>query len=325
MSAFAPFWFGWWHFHSLTYPSQRSGSPHLFPHSPSNQSPRLQFNPPITHEWSTTLIPTGSACNSRSYPHMPGSLWWPLTGLFAFLSPPSLVPTTVIFLKHKSNPIVVQSVSHFPLFVSPWTPAHQTPLFFALSRSLLKFMSIQPVKPSHPLPPPSPFAFSLSQRQGLFQWVGSSHQVAKWGELQFQLSVLPKNTQGWSSRTDLFLCLKPSWALGSIFHLDSRCSLTTCSASLHTFHPAVRAFGSSLFDHVSILYILSLLCWECPVSHIIWRANLQPLNSSFKLGFSLKEEIPASLSLTGWCSSFHSFCFLKVQTIDLLCTHHTPG
>ena len=62
------------------------------------------------------------------------------------LSPPSLVPTTVIFLKHKSNPIV-QSVSHFPLFASPWTPAHQTPLFFTLSRSLLKFMSLKPVKP----------------------------------------------------------------------------------------------------------------------------------------------------------------------------------
>ena len=29
-------------------------------------------------------------------------------------------------------------------------------------------------------------AFYLSQHQGLFQWVGSSHQVAKWLELQFQ-------------------------------------------------------------------------------------------------------------------------------------------
>ena len=33
---------------------------------------------------------------------------------------------------------------------------------------------------------PSPFAFSLSQHQGLFQWVSSSHQVAKVLELQFQ-------------------------------------------------------------------------------------------------------------------------------------------
>ena len=34
-------------------------------------------------------------------------------------------------------------------------------------------------KLSHPLSSPSPPAFSLSQHQGLFQWVSSSHQVAK--------------------------------------------------------------------------------------------------------------------------------------------------
>ena len=32
---------------------------------------------------------------------------------------------------------------------------------------------------SHLLLPPSPFAFSLSRHQGLFQWVSSLHQVAK--------------------------------------------------------------------------------------------------------------------------------------------------
>ena len=35
------------------------------------------------------------------------------------------------------------------------------------------------IQPSHPLSYPSPPAFNLSQYQGLFQWVGSSHQVAK--------------------------------------------------------------------------------------------------------------------------------------------------
>ena len=34
------------------------------------------------------------------------------------------------------------------------------------------------IQPSHPLLPPSPFAFNLSQHQGLFRWIGSSHQVA---------------------------------------------------------------------------------------------------------------------------------------------------
>ena len=39
---------------------------------------------------------------------------------------------------------------------------------------------------SHPLLPSSPFAFNLSQHQGLFQWVSSLYQVAKVLELQLQ-------------------------------------------------------------------------------------------------------------------------------------------
>ena len=34
------------------------------------------------------------------------------------------------------------------------------------------------IQPSHPLSSPSPPALSISQHQRLFQWVGSSHQVA---------------------------------------------------------------------------------------------------------------------------------------------------
>ena len=41
------------------------------------------------------------------------------------------------------------------------------------------------IQPSHPLLPSSP-ALNLSQHQGLFEWVSSSHQVAKVLELQLQ-------------------------------------------------------------------------------------------------------------------------------------------
>ena len=40
------------------------------------------------------------------------------------------------------------------------------------------------IQPSHPLSSPSPPTFNLSQHQGLFLWVGTSHQVAKVLELQ---------------------------------------------------------------------------------------------------------------------------------------------
>ena len=42
------------------------------------------------------------------------------------------------------------------------------------------------IQPSHALSSPSPPAFNLSQHQGLFQWISSSHQVAKVLELQLQ-------------------------------------------------------------------------------------------------------------------------------------------
>ena len=42
------------------------------------------------------------------------------------------------------------------------------------------------IQPSHPLSSPSPPALNLSQHQALFQWVSSSHQVAKVSEFQLQ-------------------------------------------------------------------------------------------------------------------------------------------
>ena len=42
------------------------------------------------------------------------------------------------------------------------------------------------IQPSHPLSSPSSPTFNLSQHQGLFQGVSSSHQVAKVLELQLQ-------------------------------------------------------------------------------------------------------------------------------------------
>ena len=42
------------------------------------------------------------------------------------------------------------------------------------------------IQPSHPLWPPTPLAFNLSQHWSLFQCVGSFHQVTKGLELQLQ-------------------------------------------------------------------------------------------------------------------------------------------
>ena len=53
------------------------------------------------------------------------------------------------------------------------------------------------IQPSHPLSSPSP-AFNLSQNQGLFKSVCSSHQVATSIAVSPSTSVLPMNIQDWS-------------------------------------------------------------------------------------------------------------------------------
>ena len=53
------------------------------------------------------------------------------------------------------------------------------------------------IQPSHPLSSPSPLAYNLSQHQGLFKWVSSSHQVAKVLEFQLQCQSFQ-----WIFRTD---------------------------------------------------------------------------------------------------------------------------
>ena len=50
---------------------------------------------------------------------------------------------------------------------------------------------------SHPLLSTSPPAFNLSQHQGLFLWVSSSHQGAKVLGVSASASVLPVNIQDW--------------------------------------------------------------------------------------------------------------------------------
>ena len=76
----------------------------------------------------------------------------------------------------------VQSLSHVRLFVTPmdWsTPGcpvqHQLPELAQIHAHWVGGA----IQPSHPLSSPSPPDFSLSQHQGLFQWITSLHQVAK--------------------------------------------------------------------------------------------------------------------------------------------------
>ena len=81
------------------------------------------------------------------------------------------------------------------------------------------------IQPSHPLSSPSPLTFSLSQHQGLFQWVSSSHQVAK--VLEFQLQ---HQSFQWIFSTD-WISFAVQGALKSVLQQhSSKASILWCSA-----------------------------------------------------------------------------------------------
>ena len=86
------------------------------------------------------------------------------------------------------------------------------------------------IQPSH-LSPPSPTAFNLSRHQSLFQWVSSSHQVAKVLGLQLQHQSFQ-----WIFRTDSFRIdwldlLAVQGTLKSLLqHHSSKASILWCPA-----------------------------------------------------------------------------------------------
>ena len=77
--------------------------------------------------------------------------------------------------------VVIQLLSHVQLFATTWTtPVLPAPHYLLEFAPILLHWVGDAIPSSHPLLPFSPFAFNLSQCSGLFQWVGSSHQVAKY-------------------------------------------------------------------------------------------------------------------------------------------------
>ena len=86
------------------------------------------------------------------------------------------------------------------------------------------------IQPSHPLSSPSPPAPNPSQHQRLFQWVNSSHEVAK--VLEFQ-SISPSNEYPGliSFRMDWLDLLAVQQTLKSLLqHHSSKASFLRCSA-----------------------------------------------------------------------------------------------
>ena len=95
------------------------------------------------------------------------------------------------------------------------------------------------IQPSHPLSSPSPPAPHPSQHQSLFQWVNSSHELAK--VLDFSFSIIPsKEIPGLIFRMDWLDLLEVQGTLKRILqHYSSKASILRCSAffTVQLSHP----------------------------------------------------------------------------------------
>ena len=150
---------------------------------------------------------------------------------------------------------------------------------------------------SCPLSSPSPPAFNLSQHQGLFQWVSSSHQVAK----GFSRSVISSSL--WLSRTTAYqasLSITNAWSLLKLMSIES----VMPSNYLILYHPFLLL--PSIFPSIRVFSKESV--------HIRWWKYC-----SFSFRISLSNECSGLISFrTDW------FDLLVVQgTLKSLLQHHS--
>ena len=127
----------------------------------------------------------------------------------------------------------VQSLSHVWLC----DPMDCSPLDFPVHHQLPELAQTHvhrvrdAIQPSHPLPFHSPPTFELSQHQGLFQWVSSSHLVAKVLEFQLQHQFFNEYSALIFFRMDWLDLLAVQGTLNSLLqHHSPKASIFWCSA-----------------------------------------------------------------------------------------------
>ena len=130
--------------------------------------------------------------------------------------------------------VVVEFLSHVRLFVTPLTAAHQTPLSFTISWSLLKLMSIKSVMPSNHLNLCRPLFLLSSVFPSIRVFSNESVLQIRWPKywsLSFSISPSTEYPGLISFRVDWFDLLAVQMVLKSLVqHHHSKVSILQCSA-----------------------------------------------------------------------------------------------
>ena len=90
--------------------------------------------------------------------------------------------------------VAIQSLSHVQLFATPWNAAHQAPLSFTISQSLLKLMSIELVMPSKHLIPHCPLSSCPQIFPSIRVFSSESDLHIRWPKYwSFSFSIISSN------------------------------------------------------------------------------------------------------------------------------------
>ena len=150
--------------------------------------------------------------------------------------------------------ISVQSFSCVWLFV---TPKDCSTLGLPVHHQLLKLAQIhvhrvgEAIQSSHPPSSPFPPVLNLSQHQGLFQWVGSLHQVDKVLELQLQHQSFHEYSGLIYFRMDWFDLAVQGTVKSLLHHQSLKAPILQCSAFyMHHSDHFTPWSQQMFFDHL---------------------------------------------------------------------------
>ena len=142
--------------------------------------------------------------------------------------------------KYRNAVVVVQSLSHFQLFVTPWTAACQSPLSSTVSWSLLKLMSIESGMLSNHLILCHPLLLLPSIFPSIRVFSNELALCIRWSNYwSFSFTISPSNEYSGliSFRVDWFDLLAVWGTLNNLLqHHSYKASTLRCPAFLFTSH-----------------------------------------------------------------------------------------
>ena len=167
---------------------------------------------------------------------------------------------------------------------------------------------LQSNQPSHSLSSPSPPTFNLSQHQGLFKWITSSHQVAK--VLEFQLQ---HQSFQWICRTNFLL----DGLVGSPYsprdsqesqHHSSKASVLQHSACFmvqlsHPYMTTEKTIALTGWTFVGkVMSLLFNMLWASLVAQMVKRLPAMQETWVWSLGWEglLEKEMATHSSILAW-------------------------